>query len=329
VTPTRQTLPIRFGFTLIELLVVITVIGILIALIIPAVLGARESARRMQCLNNLHQLGIAMHGYISTYDVFPGARNGLDYSAFVQVLPYLDKQNMYNYMNFSVPSWAPSFSPGTSFNPNVAEFLCPSDPYVTFANAQTSYAGCQGDGRMTGFASNGLFSDGETIYRPQRHNSSSAVTDGLSNTAAFSEWLIGTYTIEPASQDKRRPLWQLPEVVRVNTPIDVFARRCASLEGLQPPQRMVGPIKGQYWRDGVAFASLYNHAFPINANTCVNTMDSDVPSGISAGSLHSGGANVCLADGSARFLRQSIDLGLWRALATRNGGEPLTLENNQ
>jgi prepilin-type N-terminal cleavage/methylation domain-containing protein/prepilin-type processing-associated H-X9-DG protein len=317
----------RPGFTLIEILVVITILGILIALLIPAVQGAREAARRAHCLNNLHQIGLAMHGYVSTYDVFPGARNGLNYSAFVQILPYLDKQNMYNYMNFSVPSWAPSFSPGTSFNPNVAEFLCPSDPYLTIANAQTSYAGCYGDGRQFGFATNGLFSDGEMVYSLQRNNSSAAVTDGLSNTAAFCEWLIGTGLVDSASQDRRRPIWQAPTPIQAKIATEVFVAKCRALDGLQPPARMLGPIKGQYWRHGVGLESLYNHALSINDPTCTNTMSSDVPIGISAGSMHSGGANLCLADGSARFIKQSLDLSVWRALATRNGGEMNSLEN--
>jgi prepilin-type N-terminal cleavage/methylation domain-containing protein/prepilin-type processing-associated H-X9-DG protein len=207
------------GFTLIELLVVIAIIAVLIALLLPAVQSAREAARRIQCTNNLKQIGLATHNYASSAGSFPlGISNnpqgtpgapqyGSTWSSFgaqALMLPYLEQGPMYNSANFS---WGPWVNNDTVNNAVIAAFLCPSDPgaqggawntahtnsYCASYGATTSGlsgwgSNCSGGapyiGCVTPADSSGIFTYG-IAYGFQ------AVTDGTSNTVAFAEKLCG------------------------------------------------------------------------------------------------------------------------------------------
>src|SRR4051812_16418567 len=138
----------RRGFTLIELLVVIAIIGVLIALLLPAVQSAREAARRAQCTNNLKQIGLALHNYHSTLDCFPPGElapsngNWQYWSALAMAAPYMEGNALFNAMNFM------SFSPAnaenaTIYNTKVNSFLCPSDG-IHDASIQCNYRACTG-----------------------------------------------------------------------------------------------------------------------------------------------------------------------------------------
>ncbi|NLX96188.1 MAG: DUF1559 domain-containing protein [Rhodopirellula sp.] len=145
----------KSGFTLVELLVVIAIIGILIALLLPAIQACREAARRIQCTNNLMQVGIALHNYESAYGVIPpGTINadgpirsepvGYHASWLVQLLPYLDEQVTYKHVDFSKSVYSKENSPVRVIR--ISTFLCPSDPgRGSEATAPTNYAGCHHD----------------------------------------------------------------------------------------------------------------------------------------------------------------------------------------
>ncbi len=189
----------RRGFTLIELLVVIAIIAVLIALLLPAVQAAREAARRSQCLNNLKQMGLAMHSYHQSVDSFPMG-NMIAYSdpgvqttwgtfsAHTLLLPYLDQMPLYNACNFSWNVW---YDVGnqinmTAWNTKVSVFLCPSDKNAG-TNYLNSYYGSYGTGTNPWSSqTNGIFAPENTAY------SIAAVTDGTSNTICHVEALTGT-----------------------------------------------------------------------------------------------------------------------------------------
>jgi len=218
---------IRRAFTLIELLVVIAIIAVLIALLLPAVQAAREAARRVQCVNNLKQIGLGLHNYISTNNCFPMGgtmiwsyeaskliANG-SFSAHVRVLSYMEQQPLANSVNFSLNMF--NAAEGTAANSTVglskmSVFLCPStpppayngiglaagSPYLNFPVTGNSYFASMGSSlefdAQQAPGSNGLFghTGSDPLLPVGPPVSIAAVTDGLSNTIAFGEWKIGS-----------------------------------------------------------------------------------------------------------------------------------------
>ena len=198
------------GFTLIELLVVIAIIAVLIALLLPAVQAAREAARRSQCLNNMKQMGLAMHNYHQAVGTFPmgntiaysylgaGADDWGDrFSAHALLLPYLEQMPLYNACNFSWDVWygsarLPSIN-ATVWNTRVNAFLCPSDNgtagFSTSSSYKNSYYGSFGTGTNPwSTQTNGIFAPEQTSV------DIAAVTDGTSNTIMHVEGLVGSST---------------------------------------------------------------------------------------------------------------------------------------
>jgi len=227
----------RRGFTLIELLVVIAIIAVLIALLLPAVQSAREAARRAQCVNNLKQIGLAWHNYLSANDemtpmlfvdnITNGGLDQQNQSQLARLLPYLEQNPVYNSMNFSVGArWGPGVSNdpaaaglygtinGTAICAQVASFLCPSDSQPGRAsNSQIILGQLNGPYTATGsYPSNLGLHRGYNNWRvngptymvsPWDLSTGNPVKlrdflDGTSNTAIFSEWIKGT-GVDPAS----------------------------------------------------------------------------------------------------------------------------------
>ncbi|HEU5119249.1 MAG TPA: DUF1559 domain-containing protein, partial [Isosphaeraceae bacterium] len=200
------------GFTLIELLVVIAIIGVLIALLLPAVQAAREAARRAQCINNLKQVGIALHNYHATVGSFPvgflypdgpvpptTSVSQYRWSVLAQMAPFLEGANLYNALNFDFPLAYKPTGAGSPFWPfypantsvmgvSVASFLCPSDgaPAPMDGSGPVNYAFCSGSGIGGGDATN---ADGVFILGPSM--SLANILDGSSQTVAASEQLLG------------------------------------------------------------------------------------------------------------------------------------------
>jgi len=176
---------IRRAFTLIEVLVTIAVIGVLVALILPAVQSAREAARRSTCSNNLRQLGIALHSYGSALGSFPNGLNGMQFSLHVMLLPYLEQRDLYNTINMSGTSApGPNMVNGTAVRTVVSVLLCPSDGSQVAGGSGTNYAGCLGYGYQV-HKDNGFF------IHPQTESVPVTVPDGSSSTVAIAEVLRG------------------------------------------------------------------------------------------------------------------------------------------
>ena len=198
----------RKGFTLIELLVVIAIIAVLIALLLPAVQSAREAARRIQCTNNLKQLGLALHNYNTATGAFPpgidntgapyGTSTWLSWSAQALLLPYVEQGPLYNAANFS---WACCYvAPAdginsTVYNTRIAAFLCPSDAVAGQRNIN-SYYGSLGASTVQ-YPSDGMTTGIFQVYNSSTRTASvnlAAVIDGTSNTIAFGEGLVGDFS---------------------------------------------------------------------------------------------------------------------------------------
>ena len=332
--------PNRGGFTLIELLVVTLILAVLTALILPAVLGAREAGRRMTCQNNLHQVGLATHQYLSVHGVFPAASNGNGYSAHVQILPHLEQQVLANNLNVDLSLGLARHLRLFATVPPLDVYRCPSDP-VAMEGPSTSYGVCTGSGvpdRVADGMDNGLFP--VTVPRSRAHVAPASVTDGLGQTMAFAEWLVGTPSLwaeagplplagsppppdprVPAFDRRRHALRFLDDRPLSPPTAEAFVARCRSLESVTP--RGGEEARGKDWILGGVVSSAGNAIMGINDPSCRDTGGTTGPAffAVTYGSLHGPGTNVLMGDGSARFVRESIDLAAWRALATRAGND--------
>lgn len=305
----------RTGFTLIELLVTIFIIGLLISLLLPAVQAARESARRMVCVNNLKQLELALNQYASSKSSFPMGMNGGLFSPQSMLLPDLGERNLYNSINCSVGnSSVLSFSTVnlTAGRTSLSFFLCPSDEAPSVGGyGLTNYVGNGGYGvQELGF--NGLFCDMSIMDAPPLSHRD--VPDGTSQTLAFTEWGTGTY--DPSSRDPIKVVYATSNT-RFVAQFDTFARACQSMS----PDSPIAPgAKMSRWMRGGYGNSLMNSLLAPNGNSCLNNNLLNFAA-FSAGSRHPGGVNAVFADGHVSFISNTIALPTWRALSTRAGGE--------
>ena len=300
----------KTGFTLVELLVVIAIIGILIALLLPAVQAAREAARRMQCANNLKQLGLAVQLYCDANNVLPpGATSGLthdqsQYSLAVFLLPYFEQSATLKQFDLTKPMTDPQ-------NQLVAatvsaSLLCPSfagslaaDQYDVGEGIVTNYNGVTGSSKQghgyTRLASEAVcgtfFDDG--LFYPESRVRMRDISDGTSNTLAIGE---RTYTLR------------------------MWTRGASYFGSLADPTRF-------------CVASAKNVTWPINSDeqaVCYQpcTLGRTCKfNDLFFGSQHPGGAQFAFADGSVRFVEDEIEMATYRGLATRNGAEIVDGEN--
>ena len=315
-----RSLPHKKGITLIELLVVIGIVSILVALLLPAVQSARASARRLQCGNNLRQLGIALHQYQADYQVFPPGQTGLGHSLFVAILPYIEQNAMQNVFNFTVNPIYEALNL-TAAKTQITAFLCPAEVTVKSYYGKTSYAGNFGSSlSLNSF--DGLFSPNLTGAFPDAQVGPGGVSDGLSNTAAIAEWLVGTNFIS----DPRRVFYQIPKLDN-SMDFNEFRTRCNSVNVSREPTSYTA--KGGRWDEGIWPVTLYDHAISVNGPNCI-VAEPAPPRGLAGGasssSLHPGGSNVVMADGHQRFVKNSIDPNVWRAMGTRGQGDFVGIE---
>jgi prepilin-type N-terminal cleavage/methylation domain-containing protein/prepilin-type processing-associated H-X9-DG protein len=327
----------RSGFTLIELLVVIAIIGVLIALLLPAVQSAREAARRAQCINNLKQLGLALHNYHDVQGAFPLGRAvvptpppgygpfDFSYSPFAKILPFIEQSTILSSLNFNLPYLDPANS--TAYGSSMNVLLCPSDSHRGLippgwggtnyrSNEGTSVAMWYGANDLSGVNANlpppnGLFFAGLVCRVAD-------VTDGTSNTAAFSEHVLGDFNQSLATDkaDTFRP-GTYPA-----TPDDAV-NLCRNFDWTNLAYQGVSNV-GAPWIYGYHSTTSYWHSGPPNSRSCMFP-----PSRImtTANSMHPGGVNVGFADGSVRFVKDSVSIVTWRSLGTRNLNEVISADS--
>lgn len=332
----------RMGFTLIELLVVIAIIAILIALLLPAVQQAREAARRSSCKNNMKQIGLALHNYHDTFGAFPPAaiwRTGntvsggapRNYTWIALILPQLEQAPLHKQINFSLPLWGQMLNGEQIASINIPTLHCPSDPgFQGGANNHgvgwTNYAGAEGyDWWFRGnHPLSGVFNLNTAVKVRD-------ITDGTSNTIAVAECSTQGFQPKPGIPGHLRNGGGVPRgggqnnavfrsaLLATNTNNDV-----SNSYKLPNPDGAAGSSGGFWWRAApYAMQPVYLHCFGMNNNWP------------GASSRHPGGAQFLMADGSVRFINETINYpgenrtgwatgsGVWGALNTYAGGETL------
>jgi|LakMenEpi03Aug12_release.lakeMendotaPanAssembly.Ray.scaffolds.fasta_scaffold120662_2 prepilin-type N-terminal cleavage/methylation domain-containing protein/prepilin-type processing-associated H-X9-DG protein len=309
------------AFTLVELLVVIAIIGILVGLLLPAVQAAREAARRMQCSNNLKQLGLAIHNYESTFKVLPRGVQQTNLSTEfgfprltwgISVYPYIEQNAIYNQFTFSLGIHdsmylhALNSSGVNSLTAKVIPTMnCPSDgvgssvyahpgivPHVTSKGNYGAFFGNLNKGATRNLPANHL--PAAFGYRPVKFGS---ISDGTSNSMAMGEQLRGA-SADPAQSMRGSYWYDFPGGAWIFTFVGPNSPVPDSLRGSSCPVAERQPLMNQ-------------PCVPVNgANETVASR-----------SRHTGGVQVNMCDGSVHFISSSIGLDVWRALGSIGSGE--------
>jgi len=337
----------RSGFTLIELLVVIAIIAVLISLLLPAVQSAREAARRMQCSNNMKQVGMAMHNYESIATAFPmvgvidtrptAYTAWVGWSGHARILPLMEQGPMFNSINFTLPYTLPDNY--TVASTSVSSFICPSEtnssptPASSFFNTLkgvSNYGLNMGDWFV--FAPGGPLTRG--VFAPNLSRRFASFTDGTSNTVLASEVKI------------RSPEYNcIPQgLANINNPASVPDPNANPFVVAPEYGGSCGTVGQSHtaWVDGDAQETGMTTAWPPNKQILGLHGEGDLDlqgipffmggalgptfAAITSRSYHPGGVNALLADGSVRFIKSSIAGSVWRALGSINGGEVISAD---
>jgi len=317
----------------VELLVVIAIIGVLVALLLPAVQAAREAARRTQCANYLKQLGLASHNFEGHYKRLPhGSETAALWgpSPHAYLLPVLEQNNVFAEMDQTFAHGASAqagstgnvltHEAGSTTRPKI--FHCPSDPNTFkqmvygFTNYHTNY----GSWVKLQNRWDGVYGTNFTPYGtvpPVQASKFGDITDGLSNTLMYAEVCNGIGA-DPTKRDPRRDCYEAGSQ-SATTP---QAARAAFLALNYQTAATLGGWnwRGYPWREGSIWRNGFNTLLGPN-KPCWRPNSEWWELVTPSSSYHPGGVNVALSDGSIRFVTESVDADIWTAAGTMAGGE--------
>jgi prepilin-type N-terminal cleavage/methylation domain-containing protein/prepilin-type processing-associated H-X9-DG protein len=321
------------GFSLVELLIVIAIIGVLVALLMPAIQASRGAAGRTSCANNLRQLHLAAHQHVAARGYFPSGSVAKEFSAqpftawtlyrwsaLAVLTPFLENTAVYNVLDLSVPLYGATFKVRPenvdTVRIIVPEFLCPSDINLAVSSdfGPTNYAVCAGSG-----VGGGTPRETDGVFYMNSQITPARITDGLSKTALVSESVLG----QPQQGNSHDPHTEYKFAFA--SPLTDAICNAANQWNMSDP-------RGFAWANGEFRCALYNHYLAPNS-AMPDCMGVQLGGGVklqftpygwrTARSNHPGGANLLMADGSWLFVANEIDADVWRAMSTIAGGETL------
>jgi prepilin-type N-terminal cleavage/methylation domain-containing protein/prepilin-type processing-associated H-X9-DG protein len=333
----------RRAFTLIELLVVIAIIGVLIALLLPAVQAAREAARRTQCVNNLKQIGLALHNYENTNGAWPPCYLEVfatptsptsfyksEWSVIARISPFLELGPMYSAINFTLTYDAPQNL--TASEVAIATLNCPSDPSpISLPDGKggnegtMSYGNVEGDWYVWWLQG----PENRAAFSPNLSRRLSQFTDGLSNTMVFGESQIGHHQLRKCSSNGGMTPYSFPDTSQ--SPALIVSMVSVCTESATAHQKWAN---GKVFFNGVTTALTPNtkvlipgNPYPHDLVTHDENQGGATFAALTADSYHPGGVNCLLADGSVRFVKDSVNGLTWRALGTIGSGEVISADS--
>lgn len=307
------------GFTVIELITVMAILGLLAALLLPAIAASRQAAMRTVCKNRLHQLGVGAHGFVEIHRQYP-------YGKYIEWMPFFEEANLRETLQSlnSTPTPIALRSLGLS----TSTLVCPSDPLADPTIGHVSYMFNEGGSLASYGRGNGI----------HRGVGTEEISDGLSQTALMAESLIRmrwtvfpkvAFTEDEAGADPLRFLWYIPEA---HWPHNVNLR---SFNDMCDHQRLgATPLVDASVNFGWRLDHGYNHIRPPNSIGCYDGPPADSDefvnqrmrlNAVPAQSMHQGGVHVLMCDGSVHFVSDHVDLHTWGAIASRAGGEATPL----
>jgi prepilin-type N-terminal cleavage/methylation domain-containing protein/prepilin-type processing-associated H-X9-DG protein len=337
---------LRLGFTLIEVLVVIAIIAVFIALLLPAVQSAREAARRMQCVNNLKQLGIAIHNYEGVVGSLPPTlmitgrgttvtwTNG--FGAFPRIIPFAEQGPLFNSINFDVDMLTP---PNTTIVVQVLHVLiCPSEVRPPYRETAPGRRGVANYGFVTGdwYVWSGMTSlaRNRSAFGPNQSKRLAEFTDGLSQTLFMSEGkaFMDYYRDCPALSNINDPATIPPPDADPYAVAPEYLGGCV----LRAGEGRTEWFESGSHHTGITTAWPPNRRIPGGPDFVFTDLDLTSSreklgrptfAAATARSYHPGGVNILLGDGSVRFVRSTVDGRTWRALGTVAGSEAISADS--
>jgi prepilin-type N-terminal cleavage/methylation domain-containing protein/prepilin-type processing-associated H-X9-DG protein len=321
------------GFTLVELLVVIAIIGVLVALLLPAVQAAREAARRSSCSNNLKQIGLALHNYEGSYLTLPmGSANavsgvGNNISTHPMFLGFLEQGSVQNLFDFNVDANTHPNNEAAR-QQNLKVFACPSSPGSPkfILAAPQCPLGCGQTNYVQSLGNNANYASNNGPFGRRFGARFADILDGLSNTALFAEIHLGptsgasTVTVPATSPDYYKTATNLP----FGTWDGSATGDTISVPECDNPTSAYAYRGKQYYR-GIVVATYYSHTLTPNSKRRDCIRGTGVDRGhLATRSYHPGGAQFVMGDGSVKFAPSTINELVWRAIGSRAGGEAQT-----
>jgi type II secretory pathway pseudopilin PulG len=314
--------------------VVIAIIGVLVALLLPAVQSAREASRRIKCSNHLKQIGLALQNYENTFKLLPmgtmnigagGSGTANNSSPHPMLLPFLEQGNAVSLFDFNadINTAAPNLQ---ARQQKVPVFWCPSQPPSPPFSPSNCPNGCGQTNYVQSLGNNGNYAAADGPFGRRYGARFAEITDGLSNTAMFAEILLGPgassgsqIVVGAGSKDDYAVATDLAFGTWDGSPTGGDVQYPSACDNRATP---AWPYRGKQYYRGVVVTTYYSHTLTPNARfrDCIRGTGLD-RGHMAARSYHTTGANVVLGDGSVRYASANVDQNVWRAVGSKAGGE--------